>query len=65
MRSVPQRIVQRAQALAQSRREAVARAAEGLGIAARIEGEQVVMEGRGLIVRWLRDARLGDIGRDT
>ncbi len=63
--STPQRIVRRAEARAQGRREAIARAAEGLGIAASIEGERVVLEGRGLRARWMRDARLRDIGRDA
>lgn len=65
IRAIPQRIAQRVQARAQSRREAVARAAEDLGISARVEGELVVMEGRGLLARWLRDARLRNIGREA
>lgn len=63
--AVPQRVAQRAQARAQGRRDAIVRAAEDIGIDARVEGDTVVLEGRGLIVRWLRDARLRDIGRDA
>lgn len=65
LRSIPQRIVRRVEARAQARREAIARAAEGLGIGASVEGERVVLEGRGLLARWLRDARIRDIGREA
>lgn len=56
---------QRAEARAASKRENIVRAAEGLGISAREEGDTVVMEGRGLLARWLRDARIRNIGRDA
>lgn len=65
IRAIPQRVTQRAQDRVQNRREAVARAAEDLGISARVEGDLVVMEGRGLLARWLRDARLRNIGREA
>jgi len=65
IRSIPQRIVRRAEARAQGKRENIVRAAEGLGINARAEGDTVVLEGRGLLARWLRDARVRNIGRDA
>ena len=51
-------------ARAARRCEAVATEAEALpGIVARIEEEDVVLEGRGLLERWLRDAGLRMLGR--
>lgn len=45
-------------------RLAIATEANSLGgITARIEGADVVMEGRNLLERWLRDAELRHIGR--
>lgn len=65
LRSIPQRVTQRAEARAQGKRDAIARAAEDLGIGASVEGERVVLEGRGLLTRWLHDARIRDIGREA
>lgn len=45
-------------------RQALAEEAEGLGgIRASIEGGDVLLEGRGLLDRWIRDADLRHIGR--
>jgi len=62
---VPQRVAQRAEERAASKRDAIVRVAEGLGVGARAEGERIVLEGRGLLTRWLRDARLRNIGREA
>jgi len=44
-------------------RQALAAEVERLGgIAATIEGESVVLEGRGLLDRWIRDAGLRGLG---
>ncbi len=49
---------------AELRRREIATEAEALGgIAVVIEGEQVVLEGRGLLDRWLREASIRNIGR--
>jgi len=49
---------------AELRRREIAGAAGALGgIAVSIEGEQVVLEGRGLLDRWIREASLRNIGR--
>ena len=46
------------------RRQAIAEEAGALGgVRARVEGEVVVIEGRGLLDRWIRDANLRNIGR--
>lgn len=63
--SIPQRVAQRAELRAAGRRDAIIRAAEDLGIGARAEGDTVVLEGRGLLARWLHDARLRNIGMDA
>lgn len=62
---IPQRVAQRAELRAARKRDAIVRAAEDLGIGARAEGDTVVLEGRWLLARWLRDARLRNIGRDA
>lgn len=56
---------ERAGAARAGRRRAaiVAEAEARRGIVARIEGEDVVLEGRGLLERWLRDAGLRTLGR--
>lgn len=49
---------------AEVKRRAIADEAEALpGVRATIEGESVVLEGRRLLDRWLRDASLRNIGR--
>lgn len=46
------------------RRQAIAEEAGALGgVRARVEGEVVVIEGRGLLDRWIRNANLRNIGR--
>lgn len=54
-----------AQARAHERREAMVARVERdhPGLSAHIDGDAVVIEGRHLLDRWLRDARLRDIGR--
>lgn len=47
-----------AEAGAARRRRALTEAAGMLGLTARAEGEEVVIAGRGLVRRWLNDARL-------
>ncbi len=45
-------------------RERIARAADAMpGVRAHVDGEEVVMEGRHLLDRWLRDATLRQAGR--
>lgn len=52
------------EARAARRRQAIAEEADALGgVRARVEGEAVVIEGRGLLDRWIRDANLRNIGR--
>lgn len=55
------------EARAAARRQGITRAvaADFPGLTARIEGEAVVIEGRGLLDRWLREATLRDIGREN
>ena len=51
-------------ARADRRRQEIAGEAEAMGgIAATIEGGDVVIAGRGLLDRWIRDANLRNIGR--
>lgn len=46
------------------RRDAMLPAAEDVpGIGAHVEGDTVVIEGRALLDRWVRDARLRYLGR--
>lgn len=53
-----------AQARVERKRQAIAGEAEALpGVSAHVEGDAVVLEGRGLLDRWLRDASLRNIGR--
>lgn len=48
---------------AELRRREIAAEAGAMGISASIEGELVVLEGRGLLDRWIREASLRNIGR--
>lgn len=46
------------------RRAAIAVRADAIpGVRAGIEGDAVVLEGRGLLERWLCDAEIRDVGR--
>lgn len=52
------------EARAEIRRRGIADEAEALpGVRASVEGEAVVLEGRRLLDRWLRDASLRNLGR--
>jgi len=52
------------EALADRRRSGIAAEVEALrGVSAHVEVDEVVLEGRGLLDRWLRDASLRNIGR--
>jgi len=63
-RAVLDRAARAGEARAAAARQALVREAQALGgIAAHVAGEDVVLEGRGLLDRWIRDARLRDIGR--
>ncbi len=53
----------RVEALAERRRARIADAARGVGVDAEVEGEAVRLSGRGLMRRWMTDARLRDLGR--
>lgn len=52
---------------AEQQRRAIVTQAESdfPGVRARVEGDTVVLEGRHLLDRWIRDARLRDVGRDV
>lgn len=53
-----------AEARAALRRRSISEEAGGLpGISAYVEGDDVILEGRGLLDRWIRDASLRHIGR--
>ena len=61
-------IVQKAGRIADARaarwRQTIAAEAEAMGgITAEVERDRVVIEGRGLLDRWIRDAALRNIGR--
>lgn len=52
------------EARAAGRRSEIVAEADALrGVSAHVEGDEVVLEGRGLLDRWLRDASLRNIGR--
>lgn len=52
------------EARAERHRRAIADEADALpGVHASVEGVVVILEGRGLLDRWLRDASLRNIGR--
>ena len=64
MRALLERGAQLGEAKAMQKRRAIADAAAALpGVRASISGEEVILEGRGLLDRWLRDASLRNIGR--
>ena len=64
MSRVMDRAASAADARAAQRRDEIAQEASALpGISARIEDEDVVLEGRGLLERWIRDASIRYIGR--
>lgn len=53
-----------AEARAARRRRSISVEAGGLpGVSAYVEGDDVILEGRGLLDRWIRDASLRHIGR--
>ncbi|MCP1468697.1 hypothetical protein J3E64_000364 [Sphingobium sp. OAS761] len=52
-----------ARARAAARREAIAAALAAQGVEARVEGDAVRMNGRGLAARWMRDLALREAGR--
>ncbi len=53
-----------AEARAVQRRRGIAEEASTVpGISAHVEGENVVLEGRRLLDRWIRDASLRNVGR--
>jgi hypothetical protein len=53
-----------AQAQVERKRREIADEADALpGLNAHVEGEDIVIEGRGLLERWIRDASLRNIGR--
>lgn len=52
-----------AQGRAERRRREICEEARAMGVSARVEDSAVVLEGRGLLDRWLRDAQLRDVGR--
>lgn len=64
MRGALEKAVRLGEARAERHRRAIADEADALpGVRASVEGEAVVLEGRGLLDRWLRDASLRNIGR--
>ena len=64
MRGAVERAARLGEVRAEVKRHAIADEAEAMpGVRATIEGEAVVLEGRRLLDRWLRDASLRTIGR--
>lgn len=64
MRGGLQRAERAGERRAEGHRHAIAAEADALpGVRASVEDEAVVLEGRGLLDRWLRDASLRNIGR--
>lgn len=50
---------------AERKRRAIMRQADSLpGVSAHTDGEDVILEGRGLLDRWIREASLRNIGRE-
>lgn len=59
-----ERAAEAAEARAVARRAEIAGEADALpGVSASVEGENVVLEGRGLLDRWIREASIRHIGR--
>lgn len=59
------RVRAKVEARAARRREAILRAVQALGVDdARIEGDAVLLSGRGLMRRWMSDLALRESGRD-
>ena len=55
-----------AEGRAASRRRSISDEARGLpGVSAYVEGDDVILEGRGLLDRWIREASLRNIGRSA
>tara|TARA_B110001454_G_scaffold189540_1_gene188203 strand:+ start:309 stop:521 length:213 start_codon:yes stop_codon:yes gene_type:complete len=53
-----------AEGRAAGRRRSISEEAGGLpGVSAFMEGDDVILEGRGLLDRWIREASLRNIGR--
>ena len=64
MRGAAEKAARLGEARAEFKRRAIADEADALpGVHASVEDEAVVLEGRGLLDRWLRDASLRNIGR--
>ena len=64
MRGAVERAARLGEVRAEVKRRTSADEAEALpGVRASVEGEAVVLEGRKLLDRWLRDASLRNIGR--
>lgn len=64
MRGAAEKAARLGEARAEFKRRAIADEADALpGVRASVEDEAVVLEGRGLLDRWLRDASLRNIGR--
>jgi hypothetical protein len=64
MRGAVERAARLGEVRAEVKRRTIADEAEALpGVRASVEGEAVVLEGRKLLDRWLRDASLRNIGR--
>ena len=57
-------LVRLVQERATRRRERIAGALGALGVEARIEGDEVRAQGRGLLMRWSRDLAPREAGRD-
>ncbi|MEO8723152.1 MAG: hypothetical protein ABI395_06455 [Sphingobium sp.] len=64
---LPDRAAALGERRAQGQRDAIAGAVQNdfPGVTAHVEGDAVVLEGRHLLERWLRDARLRNVGRDV
>lgn len=63
MSGVVERVGRAAARRADRRRQEIVSEAEAMGVAASIEEDRVVIEGRGLLDRWLRDASIRNLGR--
>lgn len=66
MEALKRRAARIGEARAERVRAGIAAEAAALpGVRAHVEGEGVVLEGRGLLERWLRDAHFRDVGRNS